>query len=165
MPTPQFFTSRVGPEEKAKEKAPRDPEKMLQAYGLTENEAETFRGLPLRSRRLGQEESALLHVVGQADTVVPVRKTPICLKNLRFSRRLDQGNPQGGRGTPPPQPQEPEPIVSFVLDAWKSWRSQVSNRCHLNRLPSSSRMKTYGRSNSIRRAEPRPCPGGGIGRL
>ena len=37
----------------------RNLEKCLQAYGLTENEAKTFRGLPLRPRRLGQPESAL----------------------------------------------------------------------------------------------------------
>ena len=76
MPTPRFFTSRVGPEEKAKEKAPQGTwKKCLQAYGLTENEAKTFRGLPLYGLEgLANRKVPLLHVVGQADTVVPVEE-------------------------------------------------------------------------------------------
>ena len=96
--------------------------KCLQAYGLTENEAKTFRGLPLYGLEgLANRKVPLLHVVGQADTVVPVEEnTDLLEKTYGFLGGSIKVIRKEGVGHHPHSLKNPEPIVSFVLDAWKS---------------------------------------------
>jgi pimeloyl-ACP methyl ester carboxylesterase len=97
-------------------------EKCLQVYGLTENEAKTFRGLPLYGlESLAKQKVPLFHVVGQADTVVPVEEnTDLLEKSYKSLGGLIQVIRKEGIGHHPHSLKDPEPIVSFVLEAWKS---------------------------------------------
>jgi fermentation-respiration switch protein FrsA (DUF1100 family) len=96
-------------------------EKCLQVYGLTENGAKTFRGLPLYGLEgLAKERTPLLHVVGQADTVVPVEENTDLLEEsyqaLGGSIKVIR---KQGVGHHPHSLKDPEPIVSFILNAWR----------------------------------------------
>ena len=100
--------------------------KCLQVYGLTEKEAETFRGLPLYGlESLAKQKVPLLHVVGQADTVVPVEEnTDLLEKSYRSLGGSIKVIRKKGVGHHPHSLKDPQPIVSFVLDSWKSRGSQ-----------------------------------------
>ena len=101
-------------------------EKCLQVYGLTEKEAQTFRGLPLYGlESLAKQKVPLLHVVGQADTVVPVEEnTDLLEKTYRSLGGSIKVIRKEGIGHHPHSLKDPKPIVSFVLDSWKSRGSQ-----------------------------------------
>ena len=96
--------------------------KCLQVYGLTENEAKTFRGLPLYGlESLAKQKVPLFHVVGQADDIVPVEEnTDLLEKSYKSLGGSIQVIRKEGIGHHPHSLKDPGPIVSFVLEAWKS---------------------------------------------
>ena len=143
-------------------------EKCLQVYGLTEIEAKTFRGLPLYGlESLAKQKVPLFHVVGQADTIVPVEEnTDLLEKSYKALGGSIKVIRKEGVGHHPHSLKDPG--THCLLRPWrmeKPRREKVSNRCILNRPDPSDTIGPYGRSHSIRRAEPRPSPGGRIGRL
>lgn len=100
-------------------------ETCLNAYGLTEEEAASFKGLPLYGlESLAQAKIPLLHVVGQADQVVPVTENTDRMeeayRKLKGSIRVIR---KQGVGHHPHSLKDPEPIVSFFLQAWERARS------------------------------------------
>ena len=70
---------------------------------------------------LAKRKVPLLHVVGQADAVVPVEENTDLLEktygSLGGSIKVIR---KEGVGHHPHSLKNPEPIVSFVLDAWKN---------------------------------------------
>ena len=94
--------------------------KCLEAYGLSEEEAKSFKGLPLYGLEgLVRKNVPLLHVVGQADSVVPVEEnTDLLEKSYRSLGGSIKVIRKAGVGHHPHSLKDPEPIVSFVLSAW-----------------------------------------------
>lgn len=99
----------------------------LMAYGLTEEEAMLFKGNPVdQLAPLAQAGVPLLHVVGDADKVVPVSENTAVIE--RRYREL------GGEiivihkeevGHHPHSLEDPQPIVDFIVDSMK-WSSATS---------------------------------------
>ncbi len=87
------------------------------AYGLTEAEALEFRGNPIDGLEpLAKAGVALLHVVGDADEVVPVEEnTAILERRFRALGGSIQVIHKPGVGHHPHSLEDPAPIVEFVL--------------------------------------------------
>ena len=103
-------------------------ETCLKAYGLTEKEAARFKGLPLYGlESLANARVPLLHVVGQADQVVPVAEnTDRMEKAYRELGGSIEVIRKEGVGHHPHSLEDPEPIVSFFLQAWKRKRTPLN---------------------------------------
>ena len=89
----------------------------LSAYGLSENKANMFKGNPIdKLKLLAAEKIPILHVIGDADIVVPASENSDLIEN-RY-RKLG-GNIQvirkNGIGHHPHSLEEPKPIVDFLL--------------------------------------------------
>lgn len=88
----------------------------LDAYGLTEEEALEYRGNPIdRLEPLAKAGIPLLHVVGDADDVVPVAENTAILEQ----RYLELGGSievihKPGVGHHPHSLEDPAPIVAFI---------------------------------------------------
>ena len=101
---------------------PGDPntKNMLSAYGFAnENEAREWKGNPLdHVQVLAKANIPMLHVVGDADTGVPIaQNTTEFEKRLsHYGRRLEVIH-KPGVGHHPHSLVNPEPIVSFILEA------------------------------------------------
>jgi len=89
----------------------------LKAYGLTDEQAAGFRGNPIDGLGpLARANVPLLHVVGAADTVVPVAENTAVIEN----RYRALGGPirvisKPGCGHHPHSLKDPQPIVEFVV--------------------------------------------------
>ena len=74
---------------------------------------------------LARQKVPLLHVVGQTDAVVPVEEnTDLLEKSYQSLGGSIKVIRKEGVGHHPHSLKDPEPIVSFVLDSWKSRGSQ-----------------------------------------
>ncbi|MFP6765309.1 MAG: alpha/beta hydrolase [Planctomycetaceae bacterium] len=89
----------------------------LQAYGFTEQEALAFKGNPVDNLQpLARAKVPILHVVGAADTVVPVAENSALIE-ARY-RKLNgsiQVISKPGIGHHPHSLKDPKPIVDFIL--------------------------------------------------
>ena len=118
MVTPPSATSRAGPAARAPARgSTSDWSKCLKAYGLTETQALTARCNPIdRLEPLARAGVPLLHVVGDADKVVPVVENTAILEQryqaLGGSVRVIH---KPGVGHHPHSLEDPTPIVEFVL--------------------------------------------------
>ena len=90
-----------------------------QAYGLTEEEATKFNGNPIDNlASLAKADIPLLHVVGEADTVVPVSEnTNIIEERYKKLGGKIQVIRKEGVGHHPHSLKNPKPIVDFILKA------------------------------------------------
>jgi len=89
----------------------------LKAYGLTEAEALQFKGNPIdHLKPLAEKKVPLLHIVGAADTVVPVAENTTIVEQ-RFKRLGGkiQVISKPGIGHHPHSLKDPAKIVEFVL--------------------------------------------------
>lgn len=89
----------------------------LKAYGLTEAEALQFKGNPIdHLKPLAEKKVPLLHIVGAADTVVPVAENTTIVEQ-RFKRLGGkiQVISKPGIGHHPHSLKDPTRIVEFVL--------------------------------------------------
>jgi pimeloyl-ACP methyl ester carboxylesterase len=89
----------------------------LKAYGLTEAEALQFKGNPIdHLKPLAEKKIPLLHIVGAADTVVPVAENTTIVEQ-RFKRLGGkiQVISKPGIGHHPHSLKDPAKIVEFVL--------------------------------------------------
>ena len=89
----------------------------LKAYGLTEAEALQFKGNPIdHLKPLAKKKVPLLHIVGAADTVVPVAENTTIVEQ-RFKRLGGkiQVISKPGIGHHPHSLKDPTRIVEFVL--------------------------------------------------
>ena len=89
----------------------------LKAYGLTEAEALQFKGNPIdHLKPLAEKKVPLLHIVGAADTVVPVAENTTIVEQ-RFKRLGGkiQVISKPGIGHHPHSLKDPTKIVEFVL--------------------------------------------------
>ena len=89
----------------------------LKAYGLTEAEALQFKGNPIdHLKPLAEKTVPLLHIVGAADTVVPVAENTTIVEQ-RFKRLGGkiQVISKPGIGHHPHSLKDPAKIVEFVL--------------------------------------------------
>jgi pimeloyl-ACP methyl ester carboxylesterase/lysophospholipase L1-like esterase len=103
----------------------------LEAYGMTEAEGLAYRGNPVdRLRSLAEARVPLLHVVGDADEVVPVEENTAIIearyKELGGSIQVIH---KPGVGHHPHSLKDPAPIVTFVL---KHTRANVQQRGSLD---------------------------------
>lgn len=89
----------------------------LKAYGLTEEQALEFRGNPVDNLQpLAKAGIPLLHVVGDADDVVPVKEnTAILAERYRKLGGSIEVINKPGVGHHPHSLKDPTPIVEFVL--------------------------------------------------
>jgi pimeloyl-ACP methyl ester carboxylesterase len=89
----------------------------LKAYGLTEAEAEHFRGNPIdHLRPLAEARIPLLHVVGAADRAVPVvENTAIVERRYKELGGSIEIIAKPGVGHHPHSLEDPTPIVRFIL--------------------------------------------------
>lgn len=98
--------------------SPSDWEKAMQAYGLTEDTLAEFRGNPIDKEQLEPLAKAgvpVLHVVGEADTVVPVAENT----NIVANRYRELGGSievirKPGVDHHPHALKDPAPIVDFI---------------------------------------------------
>jgi len=97
--------------------SPSDWRACLKAYGITEEQAATFRGNPIDNLEpLAKAGVPLLHVVGDADTVVVVEEnTAIIEKRYRELGGSIQVIHKPGCEHHPHSLKDPTPIVEFVL--------------------------------------------------
>ena len=91
----------------------------LKAYGLTEAEAWEYWGNPIDDlERLAKAGVPLIHVVGDADVVVPVGENTTVLerryKNLGGTIKVIH---KPGVGHHPHSLRDPAPLVAFILQA------------------------------------------------
>ncbi|GAB5559890.1 MAG: hypothetical protein SynsKO_15370 [Synoicihabitans sp.] len=86
-------------------------------YGITETEAETFAGNPIDGLEvLAQAGVPLLHVVGDADEVVPVKdNTAVLAARYRALGGSIKIINKPGVGHHPHSLEDPTPIVNFIL--------------------------------------------------
>jgi pimeloyl-ACP methyl ester carboxylesterase len=97
--------------------SPVDWQKCLKIYGLTEAEAMAYRHNPIDSLEpLAKARIPLLHVVGDADDVVPLEENTALVEN----RYKALGGPitvivKHGVGHHPHSLKDPTPIVDFIL--------------------------------------------------
>jgi len=91
--------------------------KCLDAYGLTEAEALEYEGNPVDGLKpLADAGVALLHVVGDADVVVPVAdNTAVIEKRYRALGGHIEVIHKPGIGHHPHSLENPKPIVDFIL--------------------------------------------------
>lgn len=96
----------------------------LKAYGLTEQQALEYRGNPIdRLEPLAKAKVPLLHVVGEADQVVPVdENTDVLAERYRKLGGSIQIIRKPGVGHHPHSLKDPAPIVEFILKHTKSTR-------------------------------------------
>jgi pimeloyl-ACP methyl ester carboxylesterase len=87
----------------------------------TEDEAIAFKGSPIDLiRKIAKAEFPMLHVVGDADDVVPVAEnTALFEQKIREAGGLIQVIHKPGVGHHPHSLQNPQPIVDFILNAIK----------------------------------------------
>ena len=92
-------------------------QKCLDAYGMTEAEALRFRGNPIDNLKpLADAGIPLLHVVGEADLVVPVAdNTAVIEKRYKALGGNITVIRKPGIGHHPHSLEDPKPIVDFVL--------------------------------------------------
>jgi pimeloyl-ACP methyl ester carboxylesterase len=97
--------------------SPGDWARCLKAYGLTEQQAKTFRGNPIDNLEpLAKAGVPLLHVCGDADDVVPIEEnTGILEKRYKELGGSIQVIAKKGVGHHPHSLKDPTPIVEFVL--------------------------------------------------
>lgn len=95
--------------------------KCLAVYGLTEAEAESFKGNPIDGLKpLADAGVPLLHVVGDADDVVPVEEnTAILEKRYQELGGSIKVIHKPGVGHHPHSLKDPKPIVDFILQNTK----------------------------------------------
>ena len=103
----------------------------LDAYGLTDAEALNYQGNPIDNlQALAQAQVPLLHVVGDADVVVPVvENTAIVEQRYKELGGSIQVIHKVGVGHHPHSLRDPAPLVVFVL---KHTRSNVRFRGNLS---------------------------------
>ena len=89
----------------------------LKAYGLSEEQAKTYKGNPVDNLEpLAKAGIPLLHVCGGADKVVPVAEnTAVLEKRYKALGGSIKVILKKGVGHHPHSLKDPEPIVSFVL--------------------------------------------------
>ncbi len=94
----------------------------LKAYGLTEQQGLDYRGNPIdQLKPLADAKIPLLHVVGEADDVVPVSEnTDVLLDRYRKLGGRIEVIRKPGVGHHPHSLKDPAPIVEFVLKHTKS---------------------------------------------
>lgn len=98
--------------------SPPDWEKCLAAYGLTEEQAATAKVSPIdRLEPIARARIPALHVVGDADDVVPVSENTAILEQ----RYRALGGPirvihKPGVGHHPHSLEDPKPIVDFIME-------------------------------------------------
>ena len=94
-------------------------QRCLKAFGLTEETSLNFKGNPIDNLvPLAKADIPLLHVVGQADTVVPVEEnTDIIEKRYKALGGRIQVIRKEGVGHHPHSLKDPKPIVEFILEA------------------------------------------------
>ena len=92
-------------------------EACLEAYGFTEEQALGFKQNPIDNlKSLAQSDIPLLHVVGDADKVVPVSEnTAIIEQRYQAIGGSIQVFHKPGVGHHPHSLEDPTPIVSFIL--------------------------------------------------
>lgn len=92
-------------------------QKCLDAYEMTEAEALQFRGNPIDNLKpLAEAGIALLHVIGEADEVVPVAdNTAVIEKRYKALGGSIEVIRKPGIGHHPHSLVDPKPIVDFVL--------------------------------------------------
>ncbi|MDX2249586.1 MAG: GDSL-type esterase/lipase family protein [Bacteroidia bacterium] len=96
--------------------SPEDWEKCLKAYGLTEAKAMEYPSVADRLKPLADAGVPLLHVVGEADDVVPVAEnTAIVEKNYQQLGGKIKILSKPGVGHHPHSLASPLPIVDFIL--------------------------------------------------
>lgn len=98
----------------------------MQAYGINEEEALQFKGIPIHGlENLVESKVPLLHVVGQADRVVPVEEnTDIIEEKILGGGGEIMVIRKEGVDHHPHSLKDPEPIVLFITSAWDSYFSQ-----------------------------------------
>ncbi|MCF7848124.1 MAG: prolyl oligopeptidase family serine peptidase [Kiritimatiellales bacterium] len=91
--------------------------KMLSAYGFTPEQAEAFKGNPVDNLKpLAAANVPLLHVVGDADTVVPVvDNTALMESRYKALGGSIQVIHKEGIGHHPHSLKDPQPIVDFIV--------------------------------------------------
>lgn len=91
---------------------------ILDAYGLTEEEARAYTGNPVDSLKpLAEAGVPLLHVVGDADKVVPVAEnTAVMEKRYTALGGTFRVIHKKGVGHHPHSLKDPAPIVAFILE-------------------------------------------------
>lgn len=89
----------------------------LRAYGLTEAEALKYKGNPINNLQpLAEANVPLLHVVGNADDVVPVAEnTAVIEKRYKALGGDIQVIHKQGVGHHPHSLKDPQPIVDFII--------------------------------------------------
>ena len=95
----------------------RDWERCLKAYGMTEDEALEYKNNPIDSlKALAEAGVPLLHVVGDADKVVPVSEnTAVIEERYKALGGHIQVIRKKGVGHHPHSLEDPKPIVDFIL--------------------------------------------------
>lgn len=90
----------------------------LDAYGMTEEEAVEFMGNPIDNLRpLADAGVPLLHVVGDADRVVPViENTALIERRYHELGGVIKVIHKPGMGHHPHSLEDPTPIVDFILE-------------------------------------------------
>lgn len=90
---------------------------ILKAYGLTEEEARAYPGNPVDNLKpLAEAKVPLLHVVGDADKVVPVSEnTTVMEKRYKALDGSITVIHKPGVGHHPHSLKDPKPIVDFIL--------------------------------------------------
>ncbi len=93
----------------------------LTAYGLTETEGMDFKGNPIDGLEvLAKAKVPLFHVIGEADTVVPVAEnSDVIEKRYRALGGSIEVIRKPGIGHHPHSLKDPKPIVDFVLRSSK----------------------------------------------
>jgi pimeloyl-ACP methyl ester carboxylesterase len=93
----------------------------LKAYGLTEAEAMGFKGNPIDGLEvLAKAKVPIFHVIGEADTVVPVAEnSDVIEKRYRALGGSIEVIRKPGIGHHPHSLKDPKPIVDFVLRSSK----------------------------------------------
>ena len=88
----------------------------MNVYGLTEETAEEFKGNPIdHLQPLAEAKVPLLHVVGEADVVVPVEEnTNIIEQRYKALGGEIEVIRKPGIGHHPHSLKDPQPIVDFV---------------------------------------------------
>ena len=95
----------------------------MQAYGINEEDALQFKGTPIHGlENLVKSKVPLLHVVGQADRVVPVEENTDVIEE----KILGEGGEitvirKEGVDHHPHSLKDPKPIVLFITSAWDSY--------------------------------------------
>ena len=78
----------------------------MQAYGINEEKALQFKGTPIYGlENLVESKVPLLHVVGQADRVLPVEENTDIIEEKILGGGRNYGDSQGGCGSSSTQPE------------------------------------------------------------